>query len=191
MFMRAIAMTAALLTVTTAAGGAVEFSDAAGNYAIRVPGSSIRFSIANAAGGALNGAFSDFSGSIRIDGNDIARSRVEITIMPASVGTGQKRIDNFLKSDAVFDIANERRITFRSAGVQRTGAATAIITGRLTARGKTFNETFQAELTSLRGGVISFHVTGKVLRSRYGMDVGTPIYSNVVNFDMTLTGRRG
>ncbi|TIQ53780.1 MAG: polyisoprenoid-binding protein, partial [Mesorhizobium sp.] len=29
------------------------------------------------------------------------------------------------------------------------------------------------------------------LRSRYGMDVGTPIYSNVVDFDMTLTGRRG
>ncbi|RWB26073.1 MAG: polyisoprenoid-binding protein, partial [Mesorhizobium sp.] len=40
-------------------------------------------------------------------------------------------------------------------------------------------------------GTIRFHVTGQVLRSRYGMDVGTPIYSNVVDFDMTLTGRRG
>jgi polyisoprenoid-binding protein YceI len=43
----------------------------------------------------------------------------------------------------------------------------------------------------MKRGVVAFHVTGKVLRSRYGMDVGTPIYSNVVDFDMTLVGRRG
>ncbi|MFA6157909.1 MAG: polyisoprenoid-binding protein, partial [Mesorhizobium sp.] len=43
----------------------------------------------------------------------------------------------------------------------------------------------------LKGGTIKFHVTGRVLRSRYGMDVGTPIYSNIVDFDMTLTGKRG
>jgi polyisoprenoid-binding protein YceI len=29
-----------------------------------------------------------------------------------------------------------------------------------------------------------------VLRSPYGMDVGTPIYSNVVRFDMELKARR-
>ncbi len=28
------------------------------------------------------------------------------------------------------------------------------------------------------------------MRSRYGMDVGTPIYSNVVQFDMTIRGQR-
>jgi hypothetical protein len=29
-----------------------------------------------------------------------------------------------------------------------------------------------------------------VLRAPYGMDVGTPIYSNVVQFDMELKGKR-
>jgi hypothetical protein len=29
-----------------------------------------------------------------------------------------------------------------------------------------------------------------VLRSPYGMDVGTPIYSNVVQFDMRLKAKR-
>ena len=33
-------------------------------------------------------------------------------------------------------------------------------------------------------------ITGKVLRSRYGMDVGTPIYSNVVDFDMDFSAAR-
>ena len=28
------------------------------------------------------------------------------------------------------------------------------------------------------------------MRSRYGMDVGTPIYSNVVLFDMIIRGQR-
>jgi polyisoprenoid-binding protein YceI len=171
--------------------GALELGQAAGRYAIGPGGSNIDFSIDNAAGGALKGGFGSFSGTIRIDGNNIARSRVDITIIPASVSTGKQRIDDFLKSGAVFDVANERQITFRSASVTRTGDNTATIKGRLTARGKTFNETFQATLLGLKGGRISFHVTGRVYRSRYGMDVGTPIYSNIVQFDMTLSGRRG
>lgn len=189
MFTRQFGLAYLLLLIAAPGAGAVELDQAAGNYAI--DGSNISFTIGNAAGGALKGSFGSFNGRIKIDGGDVSRSHVDITIFPASVSSGKQRIDSFLKSDAVFDTANEKQITFRSASVKRTSDSTATITGRLTARGKTHNETFQAELLGLKGGRISFHVTGKVLRSRYGMDVGTPIYSNVVNFDMKLTGRRG
>ena len=91
----------------------------------------------------------------------------------------------------MFDAANNPEIQFRSTSVTRTGDTSALVTGRLTARGKTFPEKFTAELDGLKGGTIKFHVTGKVLRSRYGMDVGTPLYSNIVDFDMTLMGKRG
>lgn len=170
---------------------AVALSDAAGSYTISPAGSSIRFSVGKAGGGGLAGAFARFKGSIRIDNSNIGRSQVNITIFPESVGTGQSRVDAFLRSDAVFDAANNPEIQFRSTSVKRTGDTSALVTGRLTARGKTFSEKFTAELAGLKAGRIKFHVTGKVLRSRYGMDVGTPIYSNVVDFDMTLTGRRG
>lgn len=170
---------------------AVALSDAAGSYTISPAGSSIRFSVGKAGGGGLAGAFARFQGSIRIDNSNIGRSQVNITIFPESVGTGQRRVDAFLRSDAVFDAANNPEIQFRSTRVKRTGDTSALVTGRLTARGKTFPEKFTAELAGLKAGTIRFHVTGKVLRSRYGMDVGTPIYSNVVDFDMTLTGRRG
>ena len=60
----------------------------------------------------------------------------------------------------------------------------------LTARGVSHEETFRATLIRRDGDRVAFHVTGRVLRSPYGMDVGTPIYSNVVTFDMTLVGRR-
>ncbi|MGX9118385.1 YceI family protein [Mesorhizobium sp. BHbsci] len=170
---------------------AVALSDAAGSYTISPAGSSIRFSVGKAGGGGLAGAFARFKGSIRIDNSNVGRSQVNITIFPESVGTGQRRVDAFLRSDAVFDTANNPEIQFRSTSVKRTGDTSALVTGRLTARGKTFPEKFTAELAGLKAGTIKFHVTGKVLRSRYGMDVGTPIYSNVVDFDMTLTGRRG
>ena len=170
---------------------AVALGDAAGSYTISPTGSSIRFSMGKAGGGGLDGAFGRFKGSIRIDNSDIGRSRVNLTIFPESVGTGQSRVDAFLRSDAVFDAANSPEIQFSSTSIKRTGETTALVTGRLTARGKTFPEKFTAELGGLKGGTIRFRVTGKVLRSRYGMDVGTPIYSNVVDFDMTLTGRRG
>jgi polyisoprenoid-binding protein YceI len=173
------------------ARAAVSLSEVAGRYVINQNGSSIQFSIANAGGGSLKGDFSRFSGTIRLDSNDVGRSAVTITIFPESVATGESRVDDFLRSDAVFDVANEKEITFRSTSVQRTGDDTALIAGRLTARGKSFPEKFSVELAGLKSGKLQFHVTGKVLRSRYGMDVGTPIYSNVVVFDMMLTGRRG
>jgi polyisoprenoid-binding protein YceI len=90
----------------------------------------------------------------------------------------------------VFDAVRERAIVFRSARVIRTGPDTATIEGSLTARGRTFRETFHARLAEFRPGIIRFHVSGKVLRSRYGMDVGTPLYSNVVDFNMDLAVRR-
>lgn len=169
---------------------AVALSDAAGRYALSPSGSTIRFAIGKVGGGGLNGAFGQFKGTIRIDGSDIAHSRVDITIFPASVGTGEGRVDAFLKSDAVFDVANSREISFRSTSVQRTGDSSAMITGQLTARGRTNSEKFVAELQNMSGGQIRFHVSGQVFRSRYQMDVGTPIYSNIVAFDMEFTGHR-
>jgi polyisoprenoid-binding protein YceI len=191
MFVRTLALLAALSLPVSDACADVSLGDAAGRYTIGTSGSAIRFSIATLGGGGLSGAFGRFSGTIRIDGADVGRSSVVIVIFPDSVGTGQGRIDAFLRSDAVFDSANAPEITFRSTSVKRTGDTTAVITGRLTARGKSSSEMFTARLDSLKRGAVAFHVTGKVLRSRYGMDVGTPIYSNVVDFDMTLIGRRG
>jgi len=191
MYARILGSAALAACLAVPAMAAVALSDAAGSYTISPAGSSIRFTIGKAGGGGFDGAFARFKGTIRIDNGEVGRSKVDLTIYPESVGTGQGRIDAFLRSDAVFDSANNPEIQFHSTSVTRTGDTTALVTGRLTARGKTFPEKFTAELDGLKAGTIKFHVTGKVLRSRYGMDVGTPLYSNVVDFNMMLTGRRG
>ncbi|TGQ65413.1 MAG: polyisoprenoid-binding protein [Mesorhizobium sp.] len=191
MYVRLLGLVAVSACLAVPVSAAVALGDAAGSYSISQAGSSIHFTIGKAGGGGFDGAFARFKGAIRIDNGDVGRSKVDLTIYPESVGTGQGRIDAFLRSDAVFDAANSPEIQFRSTSVTRTSDTSALVTGRLTARGKTSTEKFTAELDGLKAGTIKFHVTGKVLRSRYGMDVGTPLYSNVVDFDMTLTGKRG
>jgi polyisoprenoid-binding protein YceI len=174
----------------SAQAAAVDLNDAAGRYVISPSGSSLAFAIDSIAGKGFRGKFASYKGDIVIDGGSLARSSVRITILPASVETGQDRVDAFLKSNAVFDVANEHAISFRSSSIQRTGDRSATIVGMLTARGHSGPATFKAELDAMGRGWISFHVTGNILRSPYGMDVGTPIYSNVVQFDMELKGKR-
>lgn len=161
----------------------------AGRYTIE-PASSIAFTVPQIGGGGISGRFADFSGSFRLDASNIARSRVDFTLRPESVVTGQSRVDNFLRSDAVFDAVAYPVITFRSYKVTQDGGDGAIVEGTLNARGIAHPETFRVKLTRHHGRRVELHVDGKVLRSRYGMDVGTPIYSNVVAFDMTVRGAR-
>lgn len=173
------------------ASAAPELSEVAGHYVVSPKDSRIAFTVPSVGGAGVSGRFGKFSGHFDIDGKDLARSNVRITIFPQSVSTGEKRVEDFLRSDAVFDAANSPEITFTSTRVNRTGDSTAVIEGRLTARGRSNGETFNAKLDQAGKGTISFHVDGKILRSRYHMDAGTPIYSNVVKFDMTLVGKRG
>jgi len=178
---------AGLPVIAQAAADAL--SDAAGSY--RIDGSSsIRFAVDQVGGGGIKGNFPDYKGSFRIDGNNVGKSKVTITLYPKSVHANEARVENFLRSDAVFDVAEYPEITFRSTTVTRTGSSTARIDGVLTARGKSRPATFQATVGQQKGGAISFHVTGAIYRSPYGMGVGTPIYSNLVQFDMTLHGTR-
>ncbi|NKC50363.1 hypothetical protein HED63_04355 [Ochrobactrum cytisi] len=117
-------------------------------------------------------------------------SSVSFRLRPASVDARQPRITDFLKSSAVFDVRNYPVLTFKSTRITQTGPRTARIDGMLTARGKTHGETFFAALVGNDARTVTFHVTGDVLRSPYGMDIGTPIYSNVVKFEMNLRGAK-
>jgi polyisoprenoid-binding protein YceI len=168
---------------------APSLDDAAGRYDI--DGSSkINFSVGQVGGGGISGKFAKFSGSFQLDGKDIGRSVVEFSLFPETVQTGEERIEKFLRSSAVFDTANHPKIVFRSTKITQTGNDTAEIEGNLTAKGMTKTEHFTATLTKWNRSAISFHIQGGVYRTRYNMAVGTPIYSNIVQFDMTVNGQK-
>lgn len=164
-------------------------TEAAGRYAIS-SSSRIAFAVDQVGGGGIKGRFGKFSGTFNLKAGDLAHSMVNFDLKPESVSTGQDRIDAFLRSGAVFDSGHFETISFRSERVEQTGLDSARITGTLTAKGHSSPEVFEVKLTSWNGRTIGFNVSGKIFRSRYAMDVGTPIYSNVVQFDMMIEGER-
>jgi len=186
---RAALPAAMLISMNLHAAAAPALSQVAGRYTIQ-PSSNIAFSVSQVGGGGIAGRFPQFSGTFVLHPQHVADSRVVFTLEPGSVVTGEPRVENFLRSEAVFDAAEYPRITFRSIRVVPIDADSARIEGILSARGKSRQETFTATLMAHDGSDVAFHVTGRVLRSPYGMDVGTPIYSNVVVFDMVLRGSR-
>ena len=189
----ALALCAMLATTfgpSATRASAPQLADAAGSYGITAA-SRIHFSVAQVGGGGgIAGDFGKFSGNFRIDGNNIARSSVNFTLYPESVETGERRVEDFLKSSAVFDSATYRTVTFRSTSITQTGTDTAAVEGTLTARGKARKERFSVKLMDWNNRSISFKIRGSIFRSPYGMDVGTPIYSNVVEFDMNIKGQK-
>lgn len=179
----------ALLAATPGWSRAVSLDDAAGRYAI--DGSSrIGFFVGQVGGGGISGKFSKFSGTFNLDQHDIRKSVVEFSLFPETVETGEPRVESFLRSHAIFDTKDFPQIVFRSTKINQTGENTAEIEGKLTARGTTRTEHFGAELTKWNSRSISFHITGNIYRAPYNMAVGIPIYSNVVQFDMTVNGTR-
>lgn len=184
-----ILLAAAAAALSAGTAHADSLASAGGRYTIQ-PGSHIGFSVGQVGGGGISGQFGRFSGTFDLDADNPSKSSVVFNLQPDSVDAGQARISDFLRSSAVFAVADYPAISFRSTRVTRTGPDSARIDGVLTARGKSHPETFDARLTGHDAKTIAFTVTGDVLRSPYGMDVGTPIYSNIVKFDMTLTGKK-
>ena len=192
---RKTAILAALLLCSSppqfagAATNVPSLAEAAGRYSI-AGSSDIRFRVDQVGGGGIKGSFGKFSGSFNLKAGDLTHATVNFELRPDSVSTGQERVDAFLRSSAVFDSAHFDTISFRSDHVDQTGPDSARVTGTLTAKGHSAAESFNVRLTSWNGRAIGFTVSGRIFRSHYAMDVGTPIYSNVVEFDMVVEGQR-
>jgi len=180
---------AAFITIlSTATTHADELSDVVGRYRV-LSSSHIHFSVAQAGGASIEGEFRQFKGVFQID-KTIGRSKVEFSLQPASVAAADPRIEEFIKSEPVFDVANHPTVSFRSTDVTRTNGNSASIEGQLSAKGVTRPTKFAITFKGQQGKTLKFHVTGKLSRAMFNMDVGTPIYSNMVVLDMDLVGQK-
>jgi polyisoprenoid-binding protein YceI len=186
--MRLVILTSLIMSLPLAAN-ADSLGALKGRYKVD-PSSMIHFSVAQMAGQAVEGRFRRFSGQFVLAGEDAAGSTVQFTLSPASVEAVDPRIEEFIKSPTVFDVEQYPKVTFRSTSVKRTGEDTAVINGRLSAKGVTRDTKFNIRYEGKAGSGLKFHVTGKMSRALFGMEVGTPIYSNMVVLDMELIGRR-
>jgi polyisoprenoid-binding protein YceI len=85
----------------------------------------------------VHGRFTDFTGTILFDPDNLKDSTFSFEIKVKSVDTGISKRDKHLLSDDFLDASKYPLITFTSAGITKTGEKTYNVNGRLTIKGVT------------------------------------------------------
>lgn len=180
---------AACLPATSLPAGAGSIS---GTYVLSPAQIDTGFSVRVLGRGPVTGAFRNVSGKMVLDQNRPEKSRVSVSVDLRSVETNNTKVTGFLKSAAMFDVANHPVATFQSTRVKITGANSAVVEGVLSLRGLKKRATLSVKITGVQAnGHVAFKVSGGFLRSFYGMEAGLPIYADKVNLTINGTGRRG
>lgn len=96
----------------------------------------------------VKGRFTDFSGKITLDENDIYRSSLEAAVKTASVVTGVKMRDDHLRSKDFLNADAFPEIRFQSASVGRGRDRDMLrVTGTLTINGQTREAAMDVTMT--------------------------------------------
>jgi polyisoprenoid-binding protein YceI len=105
----------------------------------------IGFSIRHMVFSKVRGRFLKYTGAIRIDDGDPAKSWVEVAIDAASIDTGTAQRDNHLRSADFFDVEKFPELRFRSTRVEEVGGDRLRVIGELTIRDTTREIALDAE----------------------------------------------
>ncbi len=108
-----------------------------GDYTLDPAHTRIGFVARHAMVTKVRGAFNEFTGTARLDGENPERSSVELVIKAESIDTRNADRDGHLRSNDFLKMDEFPEITFRSTGVQPTGDDTFDVTGDLTIKGVT------------------------------------------------------
>jgi polyisoprenoid-binding protein YceI len=95
---------------------------AAEKYTIDPAHCHIGFSIRHLVINNIRGRFTDYTGAIVFDEQDVSKSSVEITIKAESINTDVKPRDEHLRGSDFFEVAKYPDITFKSTRVEKRGA---------------------------------------------------------------------
>ena len=136
--------------------------------------SEVEFAVKHLMISTVKGRFGTVSGSITLNADDLAASRVDADIDVASIDTRQEQRDAHLRSADFFDVENYPVMTFRSRSIEPGGENEFSVTGDLTIRGVTKSVVLAVEETG-RGGDpwggqrIGFTARTKINRSDFGL----------------------
>ena len=144
------------------------------NWALDVSHSGVDFSVKHMMFATVKGGFEKFDATIVADPADLTTAEIEFTVDLASVNTRSEDRDNHLRSADFFDAENHPNMTFVATSIEKTDENEYDVTGNLTLRGVTKQETFQVTyegsgLDPWGNEKAGFGVEGKIKRSDYGL----------------------
>jgi len=134
------------------------------------------FRIQHMGAGMFWGRFDDVSGTVTTRGPGPDSIAFDITIDPASVSSGNEKLNGHLKSPDFFSVKEFPSMTFKSTSASRGADGIWSVNGDLTMHGVTKPITAKVEMTGMakgRGGESAgFEATFTVDRSQFGMNYG-------------------
>ena len=169
-----------------------------GDYTIDAAHSTLGFVARHAMVTNVKGSFTEFTGTLHLDGSDPARSTASIDVTMDSISTGSADRDGHLKSSDFFKTDEFPAMTFRSTAAEALGGDDYRITGDLTILGTTrplsidleFNGAAKDPFGNERVG---FEGKAEILRSEWGLtwnaalETGGVLVSDKIklNFDIS------
>ena len=133
------------------------------------------------------GTFTDWDGTLVVDAENPAASRLEVTIQAASLSTGFADRDAHLKTGDFFDVEAYPTATFVSTGVEQTGEDTLAVSGDLTIHGTTVPVTLDVVINGLsrhpmtNQTTLGFTASATVSRTAFGLGLFTPMVGDEVS----------
>ncbi|HEX6307629.1 MAG TPA: YceI family protein [Longimicrobiales bacterium] len=163
----------------------------------------IGFTVRHLAVTNVRGRFTDFSGHIMLNEEDITRSTVSVTIAANSVDTSHERRDSDLRGADFFDAERFPELRFSSTGIERTGDGLELV-GDLTIRDVTKEVRIPFELVgpvTMQSGRKRLGAEGtlRINRFDYGLrwnrlQEAVPVVADEVRIDLSIeanTPRQG
>ncbi|TDL94354.1 polyisoprenoid-binding protein [Macrococcus brunensis] len=163
------------------------------NFKLDPVHSSVAFSIKHLMVSKVKGEFKEFDGELSGDVSDVSSLQFKGSVKVDSIDTRNADRDGHLKSADFFDAEQYPEITFVSKSITDSK-----VTGDLTIKGETREETFDIEHNGVSknpmsgGQVTGIIVTGKINREDYGitwnqaLETGGVMVSKDVAFEVGL-----
>lgn len=181
---------------------ATTFSELTGTYTFDVAHSRFGFVARHAMVTKVRGAFTDFTGTATIDGENPANSSATVTLQVASIDTRNGQRDEHLRTNDFLDLASFPTITFTSTAIKHLVGTEFEVTGDLTIKGVTKQVTipleYQGAATDPFGNKrIGFEGSTEIVRSDYGvtynaaLETGGVLVSDKIVLEFEISAIKG
>ncbi|WP_033828962.1 YceI family protein [Bacillus andreraoultii] len=157
--------------------------------------SRVDFSVKHMMISKVRGTFHKFDASITADPTDLTTAEIEFTVDLDSIDTHNEDRDTHLKSVDFFNVDAYPKMTFRSKNIEKIGENEYNVTGDVTIRDVTRQETFKVEMVGLsknpmtQAETVGFSVNGKINRTNYGLTWNAALETGgvLVGEDISIT----
>jgi len=168
-----------------------------GTWEIDPTHSTIGFVSRHAMVAKVRGGFSDFTGTLTLDGADPAKSSASLTIVASSFSTNNAERDAHVKSADFLDVDQFPTLSFTSKAVTPKGDDEFIVTGDLTIHGVTKSVDVKFEFLGTSqdpwGGTrIGFEGKAEISRKEFGLvwnvalETGGVLVSDSIKLEMDV-----